>query len=311
MKLNDFFDEFIEYRALLVRDVTLYNNIAHLKKDIFPFFENKEVNEISELDILRWIKMLDEFLWNGTIYIRKVIFKIYMDFALTKGYISENVVAKTPFSRHQNRKKPVHLWGAKEYIMFIECLKYHNVWTLEKEIVIRLLLLNGLRSEEYRAIQLYKIDFGRNCISILDAVNTQMDTVQVRKLHKTKTSFGIREAPIDALTMSLIQLHINSFKVKNKETFLFHHPKTGNPRSSNFMLSTFRRYSKIAGIPTVTPRELRHSYVNNARKAGVDIGIISKSVGHASITTTAKYYYHVATDEIFQANEQMMKYMDI
>lgn len=46
------------------------------------------------------------------------------------------------------RKKTGHLWGAKEYIIFIECLKYNNVWALAKELVIRLLLLNGLRSEE-------------------------------------------------------------------------------------------------------------------------------------------------------------------
>jgi len=49
---------------------------------------------------------------------------------------------------------------------------------------------------------------------------------------------------------------------------------------------------------------LRHTHAAQLREEGVDIGIISKQLGHASIPTTAHYLDHIAPWAVVDAVAQ-------
>ena len=51
----------------------------------------------------------------------------------------------------------------------------------------------------------------------------------------------------------------------------------------------------------VHPHGLRHTGAAELRAEGVDIGIISKQLGHTSIATTARYLDHVAPVTVIRA----------
>jgi integrase len=46
---------------------------------------------------------------------------------------------------------------------------------------------------------------------------------------------------------------------------------------------------------------LRHTLAKEMREEGIDIGIISKQLGHSSIATTARYLDHVAPISVINA----------
>jgi integrase len=52
----------------------------------------------------------------------------------------------------------------------------------------------------------------------------------------------------------------------------------------------YKRWCQQNHLPYVPARNLRHSWATTHLKAGVDISIVSKFLGHASIATTAKFY---------------------
>lgn len=57
-----------------------------------------------------------------------------------------------------------------------------------------------------------------------------------------------------------------------------------------------------AGIERrVHPHGLRHTHAAELRTEGVDVGIISKQLGHRSISTTARYLDHVAPCHLIAA----------
>ena len=57
-----------------------------------------------------------------------------------------------------------------------------------------------------------------------------------------------------------------------------------------------------AGIEKrVHPHGLRHTHAAELRAEGVDIGIISKQVGHRSTATTARYLDHIAPWAVVEA----------
>jgi integrase len=50
----------------------------------------------------------------------------------------------------------------------------------------------------------------------------------------------------------------------------------------------------------VHPHGIRHTHAADLRAEGVDIGIISKQLGHRSIATTARYLDHVAPWDVVE-----------
>lgn len=60
--------------------------------------------------------------------------------------------------------------------------------------------------------------------------------------------------------------------------------------------------ARIAGIAKrVHAHGLRHTHAAQLREEGVDIGIISRQLGHRSIATTARYLDHIAPYAVVEA----------
>ena len=52
------------------------------------------------------------------------------------------------------------------------------------------------------------------------------------------------------------------------------------------------------GRPSLRVHELRHAYASLARRAGADLRLLQKTMGHASITVTAHIYTGLYDDEL-------------
>jgi integrase len=57
--------------------------------------------------------------------------------------------------------------------------------------------------------------------------------------------------------------------------------------------STFTRATARADLPRISPHGLRHTYATAALRGGVSPEVVSKRLGHASVTTTLSIYAHV------------------
>ena len=76
----------------------------------------------------------------------------------------------------------------------------------------------------------------------------------------------------------------------------------GRPLLSRYCRSVLARLGKKAGIEKrVHPHGLRHTGAAELREEGVDIGIISRQLGHSSIATTARYLDHLSPQQVIDA----------
>lgn len=76
----------------------------------------------------------------------------------------------------------------------------------------------------------------------------------------------------------------------------------GRPLRSSYvrvLLPRLARHAKIA--KRVHAHGLRHTHAAELRAEGIDIGIISKQLGHWSIATTARYLDHIAPFAVLDA----------
>ena len=80
---------------------------------------------------------------------------------------------------------------------------------------------------------------------------------------------------------------------------------SGKRLLSSYCRSLFARLGRKAGIEKrVHPHGLRHTGAAELRSEGVDVGIISKQLGHSSIATTARYLDHISPAAVVEAMQR-------
>lgn len=62
------------------------------------------------------------------------------------------------------------------------------------------------------------------------------------------------------------------------------------PLNANQVARRYRSWCRHMSLPCVPPRNLRHTFGTLAIKAGTDVSVVARQLGHADIQTTARYY---------------------
>ena len=66
-----------------------------------------------------------------------------------------------------------------------------------------------------------------------------------------------------------------------------------------YVRATVKRLARMCDIEKrVHPHAFRHTMACELRREGVDIGVISRQLGHSSIATTAQYLAHICPQEV-------------
>lgn len=80
----------------------------------------------------------------------------------------------------------------------------------------------------------------------------------------------------------------------------------GDPMQDSYVRNLLPRLAHRAGVAKrVHAHGLRHSGACAMRRAGVDIGIISKALGHSNIATTSRYLDHIEPTLVLDAMRGM------
>jgi len=64
---------------------------------------------------------------------------------------------------------------------------------------------------------------------------------------------------------------------------------TLRPMSSQAIMTALLRRAGDAGVPHLSPHDLRRSYITGLLRAGADLSTVQRLAGHASVTTTTRY----------------------
>ena len=76
----------------------------------------------------------------------------------------------------------------------------------------------------------------------------------------------------------------------------------GEPMATGYVRRLLPRPARRAGVlKRVHAHGLRHTHAAELREEGLDIGLISKQLGHRDISTTARYLDHIAPWRVVEA----------
>lgn len=158
-------------------------------------------------------------------------------------------------------------------------------------LVIRIILLTGVRVEEVLGLTWDRVNFQRGRITIDQTVD-----IKKRELkHDTKTQNSKRSIDLDQETMDLLRQHqqkqasrvVRSIKQKNELVF---HADDGRPIRYEAVRRTWAFIKKRAGLPPeMRIHDIRHSVVTLLLSEGEPLLRVASLVGHNPSTTVSKY----------------------
>ena len=156
-----------------------------------------------------------------------------------------------------------------------------------------LILETGLRAGEALALEWGDIDEDKRTLKVtknmvrVDGKNTVQRT--------TKTESGRRTIPLNSRALEAVQ-HLKKQAVPGCP-FVFA-TQTGKYLSYSNLLATMEKACETAGVEHWGLHALRHSFASNLYARGVEVKIISKLLGHASVEITYNRYIHFFEGEI-------------
>lgn len=134
------------------------------------------------------------------------------------------------------------------------------------------------------------------------------------QLTSTKTDSSVRVIPLNEIVKKELQIHREwqkSDRKRNglKETDLLFLTSSGKFYDKKNVRRALNRYYEIIGVEKKTVHAYRHTMASNCSRANIPIQITSKVMGHADISTTAKYYVNITPEQKQNAVDAIMKFV--
>ena len=226
------------------------------------------MDSISMADIESW---LDSFDKPGAARKAYAVFRSILRLAFKRG-LTDNDVTRRELRLPRLRHYEPQVLSASEVRRLLKGFYGHP---LEAWLLVS--VCAGLRRCESVGVEWADLDLRRGTVTV-------KRSVQWVAGHET-----VSEPKTD---LSRRTVALPRFAVKRLAE-LRHGTKTGRlvgSLNANQVANHYRSWCRRMNLPCVPPRNLRHTFGTLAIKAGTDISVVARQLGHSDIQTTARYY---------------------
>lgn len=274
-------------------DVERSTFLSHYKAFTYAIehLGNKLLEDITVLDCEEyrtWLLTKSGFSKNyaSMVYIS---FRQSLDYAVTVGILDVNVSMKT--KSISKGKAIVAYWNKQQFEKVISqfCIAdYHEYYCF---MMIWFYFMTGVRVSEALALKWSDVDLKNKKVRIhhtLDYTNKSNYTIKPY----TKTANGKRTISIDDDTVNFLKNWKNIQRKHGVRNFVISFDDT--PTSRSTVNKIIKRYAKLAGVPKIEAKGLRHSHVSYLiNEFNADVLTISRRLGHSGPDITLKHYSHL------------------
>lgn len=258
---------------------------------ITEHFEEKKLRDINVRDC----EVYRTWLLNESGYSQAYCSLIYgmfrksLDYAVTLQFLNENISKRT--KAIPKGKSVVPYWTKEEFEKVLAKIYKDDFYEHMCFVLIWLYYMTGIRVSEGLALNWNDVDLKRKKLRIHHTLDMKNQNDFIRKPY-TKTESGIRTISIDDDTVRILKEWKKIQKSHGIDQFILSY--TDLPLYRSTVQRIIERYAKIAKVPVIQGKGLRHSHVSYLiNEFNADILVVSQRLGHSSPEITLKHYAHL------------------
>lgn len=279
ISFSHFFDIFTKnYRLIHHKPSTIKVDDYIIKLHIFPFFGDRNLNEINSKDVMEFKESLKHI----PVTYNKSFAVIHKAFELSElwGYRPKNSnpcrgIQKYPEQKRERFLKIEELKRLEEILEDEEFLQLKSAYVLG---AIKTLMYTGCRMSEILTLKWGDTYLNESYIHLKDS----------------KT--GERVVPLNEPAKKVLE----RLKQQPGNPYVF----CSNTHKNGHIVNIEKAWQKIrkrADLNDVRIHDLRHSFASFAIKQGLDLYQVAKLLGHKNIRTTTRYA-HLAREDLIKAS---------
>ena len=281
-KLNELIEEFLRY--LLIDRGYSNNTIESYRRDLEKFLEfnkNKDINNISNEDLKKYIKHLNNENLNEKSIARNISsLKSFYKFLVINKYIDNNVsdVLYLP----KVKKSLPNILTEDEILKLLD-IKLIDNFSYRNKAMLELMYATGLRVSELINLKLQDIDLNQDIIRTFGKGSKE------------------RVIPIGDYAREYLEKYILEYRGSMLKKEISEYLFLNNHGKQMTRQGFFKLIKKIAKEKRInkelSPHTLRHSFASHLLKYGADLRTIQELLGHSDISTT-QIYTHITNEEL-------------
>lgn len=309
--LNQYFDEWIEGKALSVRPATIFTYVNMYNNHIRKTLGRHKVRTLERRQIVALMKNIAGNVGVETANRVHILIGAILKGAIADDIIHRNVAAGIPAIKKKGppARETIHRELTDRELEKFFAAAEGSIYYM----AFRFLLNTGTRAGECAALQWKDIDRKNSIIHIRKTVTRNREgNWVVGDAAKTETSK--RDIPMNQTVKEIIDYQWDLYRKLNGIVspcdFVF--PKTnGGYSHEKAMYSSLRNilihYNKGAKIQfkPFSLHAFRDTFASRAIRAGVPPNTLKEILGHASLSMTMDLYAHVSQGDKRQAMEKL------
>lgn len=311
--LNQYFDEWIEGKALSVRPATVHLYHKWYDNHVRKTLGRHKVRTLERRQIVTLVHNIGNN--TGITTANKVLTLIgsILKGAMADDIIPRNVAAGIPAIKKKGppARETIHReLTDSELERFFSMAKDSIYYT-----AFRFLLNTGTRAGECAALQWKDVDRTHNIIHIRRTVTKDQKGKWILG-ETTKTKTSRRDIPMNQTVRKIIDYQWNLYRdlkgIISPCDFVFpdSNGEFGNENKMyNALRSIIRRCNKNSSVvlKPFAPHAFRDTFASRAIRAGVPPNTLKEILGHASLSMTMDLYAHVSQGDKRQAMEKLQE----
>lgn len=282
-----------------------------LYKQLVDYFGKTKITRISRH---RFQQFMNDY---GAEHAKSTVVKTYGTLkACVADAVAEGII-HTDFTR-------IHVSWNEERTRKIDYLNFNELQDLKAALVSNLntkytsrymlltCLYTGMRPGEIAVLEWKDLDFENNLININKSFDHDLKKSQIKDWDSdiingsTKNESSVRIIKVDPTILNYLkQLKVNGYN----HIFLDYEKKIPTSKAVNKVLQRCLKQCNI-NKPSFHFHSLRHSHVAMLLFKGVPLYAISRRLGHADMSTTAKKYAYMLDELKQKADIQIEKILD-
>ena len=280
MKLSSFVDVYFDDKAPRLKERSIMTKRTLIETKILPYFGDKQMNDITAVDIIKWQNALLNQEYKPT-YLRMIQNQLTALFNHAERFydLKDNPCKKVDKMGRANAKE-LNFWTKDEFEVFIQC------FTEEEEmyrIIFLMLFWLGCRVGELLALTESDIDLEAGTVSISKTYFRRNKTDYITA---PKTESSNRKITIPQFLQDEIKQFLDRQYELMPEERIF-------PITDRAIQKKMKQKTEQAKLKPIRVHDLRHSHIALLIEKGMQPLVIAQRVGHDSVNTTMNIYGHL------------------
>ena len=280
MKFASFVEVYFEDKAPRLKERSIMTKRTLFETKIIPYFGEKQMNEITAVDIIKWQNALLNQDYKPT-YLRMIQNQMTALFNHAEKFydLKDNPCKKVDKMGRSNAKE-LNFWTKDEYEQFIQCFSPDEEMY---RIIFQMLFWLGCRVGELLALTSEDIDFENGTVNIS---KTYYRRNQTDYITPPKTESSNRKITIPKFLAEEMKDFVDRQYGLTPEDRIF-------PITDRAIQKKMKQKTEQAKLKPIRVHDLRHSHIALLIEKGMQPLVIAQRVGHDSVNTTMNIYGHL------------------